>query len=213
MLFPFSQMRVAMFDLPFDTVLPILIICAIGLGLKMLESGLKKPKRRASNRRQRPSKSKPRVVYQDKTALLSRVSWTARPLMNKSEYRVFTQLEHLTGQSVSGHRVFTQVSMGEILGTDSRSADRLTCIDAYRQINSKRVDFLIIDRGGMPVAALEYQGGGHYQSGAVERDSVKREVFRLAGVPFVEIAKAGLSQGQLVDIRNILGLPTTVAAE
>lgn len=45
-------------------------------------------------------------------------------------------------------------------------------------INSKRLDFLVIDRIGMPAPAAEHQGHGHYQNRAFMRDAVKREAVR-----------------------------------
>ena len=51
-------------------------------------------------------------------------------------------------------RVMAQVSLGEVLSSpDAR---------AYSAINSKRVDLLIVSRGGDPTAAIEYQGHGHH---------------------------------------------------
>lgn len=35
--------------------------------------------------------------------------------------------------------------------------------------------------------AVEYQGDGHYQGSAVQRDAVKRLVFRSAGVALIEV--------------------------
>ncbi len=48
---------------------------------------------------------------------------------------------------------------------------------------------------------------------AVTRDSIKREAFSLINVPFIEVGTNGLSTGQIVDLRGLLGLPKTVAAE
>lgn len=53
---------------------------------------------------------------------------------------------------------------------------------AFRSINSKRLDFLVIDRIGLPALAVEYQGHGHYQNGAFMRDAVKREAVRKANI-------------------------------
>jgi hypothetical protein len=45
-----------------------------------------------------------------------------RTLMNKSEYGVFYRLEKLLSASHRGYRVFSQVSLGEILGSDDKQA-------------------------------------------------------------------------------------------
>ena len=70
--------------------------------------------------------------------------------------------------------------MGEFL----ESIDK----EAYFAINSKRVDFLIVDKKGYAVIVIEYQGQGHYQDNAAKRDAVKREACRKAGVIFFRIS-------------------------
>jgi hypothetical protein len=79
-------------------------------------------------------------------------------------------------------RVMAQVSLGEVLSSsDAR---------AYSAINSKRVDLLIVSRKGDPIAAIEYQGHGHYQGTAAARDAVKREALRKAEVRYIEVTPA-----------------------
>lgn len=104
-----------------------------------------------------------------------------RPLMNKSEYRVFCKLEKLLSASHRGYRIFSQVSLGEILGSDDKQA--------YLAINSKRADFVIIDWSGQPIAVVEYHGSGHYQDDAILRDAVKREACNSAGIAFIELTE------------------------
>ena len=78
-----------------------------------------------------------------------------------------------------GHRVYAQTSLGEILSSPSE--------DAFRSINSKRVDILVVDCRGWPALAVEYQGNGHYQGSAAARDAIKREALRKAGVRYLEV--------------------------
>ena len=68
--------------------------------------------------------------------------------------------------------------------------------DAYASINSKRLDFAVFDRFGLLAVAVEYQGKGHYGSGAFMRDAIKREALRKAGVPLVEVP-AGMKPSEL----------------
>jgi hypothetical protein len=72
-----------------------------------------------------------------------------------------------------------QVSLGEVL----RSPDRR----AFHAINAKRVDLLIVSDRCEPIAAIEYQGRGHYQGTAEWRDAVKKEALRKAGVRYIEV--------------------------
>jgi Protein of unknown function (DUF2726) len=96
---------------------------------------------------------------------------------------------------------------GEIIGTDS--SNRSKADKAYRDINSKRCDLLLIDHNGFPVVALEYQGSGHDIGGdAGQRDAVKRHALEQAGVRYVEIRAGTTSDEMQRIIRQLL----TVAA-
>lgn len=101
----------------------------------------------------------------------------ARPILNRSEFKVFAWLE--AWAAGTPYRVFAQVPYGEVLA----SADR----DAFRSVNSKRADMLVVDARGLPVVAIEYQGEGHWRGDAKGRDAVKRAALASAGVPLVEV--------------------------
>lgn len=103
-----------------------------------------------------------------------------RPLLSKSEARVFFAAERAIREAGLGWRVMAQVCLGEIL----RCADER----AFAAVNSKRVDMLIVTGGGMPLAAIEYQGSGHHQGTAAARDAIKKEALRRAGVAWIEIS-------------------------
>ena len=77
--------------------------------------------------------------------------------------------------------------MGEIMRTQRDTGTQKQRWQAYKAINSKRLDFLVIDPYGYPVLAVEYQGAGHYQGNAIERDAVKRAALEKASIPFIEV--------------------------
>lgn len=115
----------------------------------------------------------------DQLRLVMDSKFNRRPLMSKSEARIFYIVEEAVAGLKRGWRVMAQVSLGEILASpDPR---------AYSTINSKRVDILLISSSGDPLAAIEYQGSGHYQGTAPARDAVKKEALRKAGVRHVEV--------------------------
>ena len=118
---------------------------------------------------------------------VSKVDFEPRRLLNKSEYGILQILEKITREIGGGHRVMAQTSLGEIIAPSNASGSDEDRDLAFRSINSKRLDFLVIDRLGMPALAVEYQGHGHYQNGAFMRDAVKREAVRKAKVQFLEI--------------------------
>ena len=108
-------------------------------------------------------------------------------LLNKEEARLLPLIERTVSKLGQGHRVMAQTSLGELIRPKKGSADGETLKNAYSSINSKRLDFAIIDRAGYLVCAIEYQGSGHYHTGAFMRDAVKREALRKSGVNFLEI--------------------------
>ncbi|WCL53197.1 DUF2726 domain-containing protein [Gimibacter soli] len=135
--------------------------------------------------------SRPKLVYSrerqaerrdptiDQLQKVMQASFTKRRIMNGSEYGLFRLVEKELPQINGGYRVFAQTCLGEIIGSKDS--------EAHACINSKRVDILIIGNTGEPLAAIEYQGSGHYQGNAAVRDAVKKEALRRAGVRYVEI--------------------------
>ena len=123
-------------------------------------------------------------------------------ILGPSEYRVFKIVEDEMAIIGEGHRVFAQTSLGEIL----KSPDR----DAFHAINSKRADILVVDGGGWPVLAVEYQGEGHYRNTAATRDAIKKEALGKAGVRFLEVYPADSDDDIRARVRGQLGW-TTIA--
>ena len=87
------------------------------------------------------------------------------------------RLEFWLRKRSDGHRLFAQVSLGEVLQIED--------VNAFRPINAKRCYFLIIDRFGRPVIVIVYQGSGHLQNHAVERDAIERTALESAGITFM----------------------------
>jgi hypothetical protein len=115
----------------------------------------------------------------DQLRIVMSANFTIQPLLNKSEARVFKELDHAVIACNPVWQVMAQVSLGEIL--------RCKDADAYRCINSKRVDLLLVDEHCQPRHAIEYQGGAHHQSTAAARDAVKKEALRRAGIGYHEV--------------------------
>lgn len=129
-------------------------------------------------------------------AFVSRVSFERQPLLNKVEFQVLLVLESVVRELRAGHRVMAQTSLGEILRPKPNAFRTADTDLAYRSINSKRADFVIVDKYGLAVLVVEYQGSGHYQGTARLRDAVKREAFRSAGIKLLEVT-ARFDRGQL----------------
>ena len=115
----------------------------------------------------------------DQLRTVMAADFTAQPLLNKSEARVFRELDRIVIDCNPGWQVMAQVSLGEVL--------RCPDADAHSCINSKRVDLLLMDGDCWPRHAIEYQGGAHHQGTAAARDAVKKEALRRAGIGYHEV--------------------------
>ena len=125
---------------------------------------------------------RPRVFRDDAATQLRHVMdapFYKKKIMTKAEYRVFKTVEDEISRLRNGCRVLSQTSLGEIIGSENKRA--------FFAINDKRVDVLVINSSGDPVAAFEHQGPGHHQGNAAARDAIKREALRRAGVVFIEV--------------------------
>lgn len=117
--------------------------------------------------------------YKNQLKSVRKASFQKQKLMNASEFRVFHAIERDATIRQSGFRIVPQPPLGEILTSKSRSA--------FQAINSKRVDMLIIDSGGRPLLAIEYQGEGHYSNTSELRDEIKSTALYKAGVRYLEV--------------------------
>lgn len=115
----------------------------------------------------------------DQLRIVMDADFSIQPLLNRSEARLFRELDLMVLTRNPNWQVMAQVSMGEIL----RSKDAA----AYGCINSKRVDLLLMDDDCKPRHAIEYQGSGHHQGSAAARDAVKKEALRRAGIGYHEV--------------------------
>jgi hypothetical protein len=125
----------------------------------------------------------------DQLRIVMRASFTIQPLLNKSEARVFKELDRIVIGLNPTWQVMAQVSLGEILS--SRDAEAYSCV------NSKRVDLLLMDEDCRPRHAIEYQGAGHHQSTAAARDAVKKEALRRAGIGYHEVVSGHTTPSEL----------------
>ena len=125
----------------------------------------------------------------DQLRIVMGATFTIQPLLNKSEARLFKEVDRIVIGLNSEWQVMAQVSLGEIL----RSKDA----SAYSCINSKRVDFLLVDGDCQPRHAIEYQGGAHHQGTAAARDAVKKEALRRAGIGYHEVVAGHTTPAEL----------------
>lgn len=115
----------------------------------------------------------------DQLRIVMGADFAIQSLLNKSEARLFGELDRAVSACNPTWRVMAQVSLGEILLCKD--------VEAYKCINAKRVDLLLMDGDCRPRHAVEYQGGAHHQGTAAARDAVKKEALRRAGIGYHEV--------------------------
>lgn len=196
---------VALIDKPLSLVAVLFVGALFGMAV---EQFVAKQKRAAWRRRKgwdkggRGGKSAPfarqpesqadQATYAaSQLATVSRADFKPQPLLNKSEARLFKAVDRMVLERRPDWQVMAQVSLGEILRCDDA--------DAYRCINSKRVDLLIVDADCKPLHAIEYQGGAHFKGAhtTAARDAVKKEALRRAGIGYVEVVGGEMSAAEL----------------
>jgi len=173
---------------------------AIGIATERLVEGQRRAKRRAywqgGNAKGKPTRPSPPAEQQqpvdmaaEQLKAVMRADFKSRSLLNRSEARVFRELDRMVVERNPAWQVMAQVCVGEFLSTDDA--------DAYRCINSKRVDLLLMDDECRARHALEYQGTGHHQGSAAARDAVKKEALRKAGVGYHEVVSGHTTPSDL----------------
>ncbi len=135
----------------------------------------------------------------DQLRIVMGATFSIQPLLNKSETRVFKELDRMVIARNPAWQVMAQVSLGEILS--SKDAE------AYGCINAKRVDLLLVDADCTPRHAIEYQGGGHHQGSAAARDAVKKEALRRAGIGYHEVLAGQTTPAELRRLVEKLVVP------
>lgn len=185
----------------FDALLaqPIVLFCVlaagagIGIAVEKFVAGIERDRRRAyyAGRKAAAPKSfgqaKPAGApvgwadfAADQLKAVSRASFTSRPLLNKSEGTVFMALDKAVIARNPRWQVMAQVSLGEFLASPDK--------EAYLAVNSKRVDFALMDEACCVRHVLEYQGPGHHTSTCADaRDAVKKAALRKAGIGYHEV--------------------------
>ena len=125
----------------------------------------------------------------DQLRIVMGANFTIRPILNKGEARVFKALDRIVIGCNPTWQVMAQVSLGEIL--------RCKDAEAYRCINSKRVDLLLMDGECQPRHAIEYQGSAHHRGTAAARDAVKKLALRRAGIGYHEVVAGHTTPAEL----------------
>ena len=192
----------ALLDKPLLLLVVMAIGGAIGIALENALNRIDREKRRAywrgrNSAKPGPSKAVPLRARDapatdaaaDQLKAVMKADFKPRALLNRPEAQVFKALDRIVIARNPQWQVMAQVSLGEFLASEDR--------EAYACINSKRVDFALMDADCRVRHALEYQGSGHHQGSAAARDAVKKEALRKAGVGYHEVVAGHTTPAEL----------------
>lgn len=184
---------------PVLLILVLAVGAGIGIAVERLVDGQRRAEKRAALRARKtfqalvdkkPARAAAPIDHAaDQLKTVMRAQFQQRALLNRPEARCFRALDEIVRQRHAGWRVLAQVSVGEFIGSDDA--------EAYRCVNSKRVDLLLMDEACRARHAIEYQGTGHHQGSAAARDAIKREALRKAGIGFHEIVAGQTTPSEL----------------
>jgi hypothetical protein len=189
----------ALIDKPELLMAVLAVGAAIGMAVELFLARLRRNAWRSRNRKNRPDdradepRPEPRASKAldsaDQLRIVMEADFTPQALLNKSEARLFKELDRAVIARNPTWQVMAQVSLGEVL--------RCQDPQAYSCINSKRVDLLLMDSDCRPRHTIEYQGGGHHQGTAAARDAVKKEALRRAGIGYHEVVAGRMTPTDL----------------
>lgn len=129
-------------------------------------------------------------------------SFAARPLLNKSEARLYSILERWRRDHGRGLNLSTQVSYGAFLSAEK---------PAWQTIAAKHADFVFWRPDGYVRAIIEFDGDGHYGNSKVEatkvieRDRIKNQAALSANIPLIRIPSDATSEEIRSTLDEILG--------
>ena len=206
----------ALIDQPLLLAMVLAVGAAIGMGVERVVEGWKRAERRG--RWQKRSGKSPwqrshlkpvpdlvaakpasaAATAAEKLRAVMEAEFSARPLLNAGERRLLSVLDKALADESTGWRAMGQVSLGEILASPNEAA--------FFAVNSKRVDFLIVDAECRPLHAVEMQGKGHHlNDNTAARDAVKREALRRAGIGYVEVVSGDTPAEVRAMVRKLVG--------
>lgn len=122
-----------------------------------------------------PNAPAPSATPSNVAQALAKVSFSAKPLMPWEHYCLLRDIEAFLADQSAGHRLFSKVQLSDAFGVDLNKSSSELGDAVERALEPFRVDFLILDRQGMPCLALQM----------TPPSPVLETVFDKAGVPLL----------------------------
>ncbi len=124
-------------------------------------------------------KSEKNEFYKEQEQRVKIGGYKKQPLLNNTED--ISRAAIIKALTNTNKRLYAQVSLGEILQHDNYKL--------YKDIQSKRADFVITDNKNIPICVIEIHGNGHYQNkNTTKRDEIKKLALEDAGIKYIAIA-------------------------
>jgi hypothetical protein len=117
--------------------------------------------------------------------------FSARPMLNTSEFRLYRALERWRREHAPRLNLSAQVGYGSFLTSET---------DDWRSIASKHADFVFWGQDGYVQAIIELDGDGHYGNSRTEaakvreRDRIKNAAALSANIPLIRIPQNSNAQ-------------------
>ncbi|MBS9778556.1 MAG: DUF2726 domain-containing protein [Gammaproteobacteria bacterium] len=149
----------------------VIVIVLFAFIFGVVLSGKRKKARKTQEQFYDEQQERVRVGGYKKQKFLNRTEQIARKAIWKAVY---------DKQQNKNLQLFAQASLGEILSHQNKKL--------YMDINSKRVDFVLVEKNYLPHIVIEIHGQGHYSNSATKRDIIKRNAIESAGIHYLPIA-------------------------
>jgi hypothetical protein len=130
--------------------------------------------------------------------------FSARPMLNNSEFRLYRTLERWRRQYAPTLNLSAQVGYGSFLTSET---------DDWRSIASKHADFVFWGQDGYVQAIIELDGAGHYGNSRAEaakvreRDRIKNAAALSANIPLIRIPQNSSAQDIHRTLAEVLVTP------
>lgn len=105
------------------------------------------------------------------------LSYRAKNVMTEAERKLYYTLKAAVEDAAT---VLAQVNMSSFLNAKGQG------YTAFNKISKKSVDFLVCDKNGLPILAIELQDRSHEKEDRKKNDEEKAYALKIAKIPLVE---------------------------
>ena len=121
-------------------------------------------------------------------------------ILRSDELELFNVLKTVIGEN---YYIFPQVHLSEMIEIKNVFKDHK---NLYEILGNKSVDFGVFTKNTLrPLLAIELNGSSHLLSGTLNRDALKKSIFKKVGIEYISLEKGNYKFNEvIVDIRNKL---------